>query len=109
MRNGIHQMNDSFLASDATDKQNIRSIRIDAETLQNSGVRLRLILLRVDAIVDNPHLRFIDIKEPQNVLLGFLRYSDHRIRHLDSGFLEPAGKIVAARQLHTLPRSQRLQ
>ena len=55
------------------------------------------------------HLGGIDIKKFRHILASAFRNGDDGVRHFQSRFFQPAGKIISTPKLLTLPRAERLE
>ena len=56
------EMNDAFLTSDAADEKYVGLLFIDAEAVKRFSGILLVIFVRVDAVVNDVELRWVDVE-----------------------------------------------
>jgi hypothetical protein len=93
----------------AADEEDIGGPRVHAVLLEGRQARHRLILLEVDAVVDDADPLGPSVEEPKDIGFRFLRDGNHCIRHLDCRLLDPEGEVVTAVELLAFPRPKRLE
>ena len=97
------EVDNTLLASDTADEEDERFVVGDVKLIQNRARVDGVVLLGVDAIVDDMHLIGGDVEVLQDVRLGALRDCDDGIRHFQCSLFDPAAEIVTAGELLALP------
>ena len=84
----LQQVHDALLARDPADEHDRRLRRVDAVLLEHVGVRVRLVLVGVDPVVDHVHAIGVDVRiHAQDVALGPVGHRDHGVRVLERRLL----------------------
>lgn len=87
-------------------KKYVGLLFIDAEAVKRFSGVLLIIFVRIDAVVDNTELHWVDVEVLHDV--GFSPFGDayYRISHFDRGFFDPTAAVIAATELLALPGSE---
>ncbi len=90
MRNGVDEMDNALLPRDTSNEQQEGPVRVDAIFNKHVSAGRGLVLVWVDAIMDNVDPLGCDIEQSQNVRLGFARDGDNGVGLLDGGAFHPS-------------------
>src|SRR5208282_883691 len=107
---GVDEMRDALLASDAADKEDVGHGEIDAVIGEGFGLGGLLIFGKVDAVVDDVDAAGVDVGVgAEDICPRALRDGDDRVGIEDGGAFHPGTHGVAAAELLGLPSAKRLQ
>ena len=90
-------------------KHGYQVVRVDPEPPQRLGRRLRTVLIRVDAVVDDAYAFRCNAVQRLDIVLHRLRHRAHTIGGLVRGALDPGGRVIRGAELLDLPRAVRLE
>ena len=105
----VNEVDDAFLAGDATEEEGVGFGGINAEAVEEAVRGDCLVFGGVDAVVDDVEAGGVDLEKLLHIAAGAFGHSDDGVGHFEGGAFEPAGKIVAAAELFTFPRAERLE
>jgi hypothetical protein len=110
VRDGIDQMRDALLTGDAADEEDIGPGGIDTVLDEGGGAGGFLILLQIDAVVDDVDAVGVDLRvSAEDVGPRALRDGDHGIGIENRSAFHPGTHDVAAAELLGLPGAQRFE
>ena len=102
-------MDDSLLPGDPADEEDVRAGGVDLVLRQDSGVGRWLVLVQVDAIVDDPDLLVGNAIERVHIFAHGGRDGDHAVGVLVGGLFDPGACVISGAELFDLPRPMGLQ
>lgn len=110
IREGIDEMGDAFLACDAAHEEDVGTGGIHAVCNEGGGVGCGLVLIEIDAVVDDMNAVGIDGGVgAEDVRLGALGDGDDGVGRVDGGVFHPRREGVAAAELLGFPGAKRLK
>ena len=110
VREGVDEVGDAFLAGDATEEEDVGAGGVDAVGGESGGVGGGLVLVQVDAVVDDVDAVGIDGGiGAEDVGFGALGDGDDGVGGVDGGVLHPRRHGVAAAELLGFPGAEGLE
>jgi hypothetical protein len=110
IREGIDEVGDAFLAGDAAEEEDVGAGGVDAVFGEGGGVGGGLVLVEIDAVVDDVDAVGVDVGiGAEDVGLGALGDGDDGVGGVDGGVLHPRREGVTAAELLGFPGAEGLE
>ncbi len=104
-----HQVQDPLLTRNAAHEEDDGQIGIDAAPAQHLLGKARLVLVRIDSVVDHANSLRRNAVQLLHVIFHRLGHGDDAVCVLVCRALDPGGRVIGAPQLLRLPGAVRLQ